>query len=264
MNAMSDAPADGRHLLTIGQLARYAGVTIKAVRHYHRRGLLPEPSRDPSGYRRYTAEHAIQLVKIKTLAEAGAPLAHVKELLTAGADQFSAAIAQIDRDLGRQAEKIRRSRQHIAQLHAGDRLFVSAAVADYLDRLRQLSVSERAIHQERDMWILLHAVSPDEADNLITSKLTALDDPEFCALYREYDAAFDWSPDDPRLPALAERAQRWLARRNREHEQRIGPDPTIARLAAASVDASSPAWTRLAELAGRPGARPRPCQPPHD
>src|SRR5690349_23165325 len=29
-----------------------------------------------------------------------------------------------------------------------------------------------------------------------------------------YDAAFEWSPDDPRLPALAERTQRWLADRS--------------------------------------------------
>ncbi len=48
--------------LTIGQLAEYAGVTVKAVRHYHRRGLLPEPPRDASGYRRYRAEDAIALV----------------------------------------------------------------------------------------------------------------------------------------------------------------------------------------------------------
>ena len=40
-------------MITIGQLARYAGVTIKAVRHYHKVGLLPEPERDHSGYRRY-------------------------------------------------------------------------------------------------------------------------------------------------------------------------------------------------------------------
>ena len=32
--------------VTIGQLADYAGVTIKAVRHYHKRGLLEEPERD--------------------------------------------------------------------------------------------------------------------------------------------------------------------------------------------------------------------------
>ena len=61
--------------ITIGQLANYAGVTIKAVRHYHRRGLLAEPRRDASGYRRYGAEHAIQLIKVRTLADAGVPLA---------------------------------------------------------------------------------------------------------------------------------------------------------------------------------------------
>src|SRR6202140_5137577 len=62
-------------MITIGQLAAYAGVTIKAVRHYHKRGLLEEPSRDSSGYRRYSAKHAVELIKIKTLADAGVPLA---------------------------------------------------------------------------------------------------------------------------------------------------------------------------------------------
>ncbi len=42
-------------MLTISQLAAYAGVTVRAVRHYHQIGLLPEPERDASGYRRYGA-----------------------------------------------------------------------------------------------------------------------------------------------------------------------------------------------------------------
>src|SRR5690242_17227266 len=88
-----------RHLITIGQLAAYAGVTIKAVRHYHERGLLEEPQRDSSGYRRYGARHAIDLVKIRTLAEAGVPLARIKELLAADPERFTAAIAEIDRGL---------------------------------------------------------------------------------------------------------------------------------------------------------------------
>lgn len=32
-------------VLTISELARYAGVTVRAVRHYHAEGLLPEPER---------------------------------------------------------------------------------------------------------------------------------------------------------------------------------------------------------------------------
>ena len=41
-------------MVTIGQLASYAGVTIRAVRHYHQVGLLPEPDRNASGYRTTT------------------------------------------------------------------------------------------------------------------------------------------------------------------------------------------------------------------
>src|SRR5215468_291329 len=196
-------------MITIGQLADFAGVTIKAVRHYHRRGLLEEPPRDSSGYRRYGADHAIALVKIKTLAEAGVPLARVKELLLAEPDQFATAIAEIDRSLRERAEELLRTRERIGQLGAGERLFVSAEVADYLDQLQDLGVSQRTVHMEREGWILMQSVSPKEAAIWIADKHDALGDPEFRALYLQYDAAFDWSPDDPRLPALAERTQRW-------------------------------------------------------
>src|SRR5664279_4305304 len=214
-----------RHVITIGQLAGYAGVTIKTVRHYHQRGLLAEPPRDASGYRRYTAQNAIDLVKIRTLAEAGVPLARIKELLTADPDHFAAAIVEIDLNLQQRAEELLRTRQRIAQLRAGDRLFVSAEVADYLDRLHRLGVSQRTVEMERDVWILGQSVSPKEAASWIADKRDAIDDPEFLAIYLEYDAAFDWSPDDPRLPALADRTQRWLTTRHGRGAARPIPDP---------------------------------------
>ena len=58
-------------MLTIGQLASYAGVTVRAVRHYHAKGLLPEPERDRSGYRRYDAHAVVELIKVRTLTAAG-------------------------------------------------------------------------------------------------------------------------------------------------------------------------------------------------
>ncbi len=238
-------------MITIGQLADYAGVTIKAVRHYHQRGLLAEPPRDSSGYRRYSAEHAIHLVKIKTLAEAGVPLARITELLAADPDKFAAAIAEIDRNLAERAEELLRTRERIAQLSAGDRLFVSAEVADFLDRLHELGVSQRSVQMERNGWILVQSVSPKEAAIWIADKRDAIGDPEFRAIYLEYDAAFDWSPDDPRLYALADRTQRWLANRRGRSEDGESPvpDPAIAQLVATSAGASSPAWDRLNEIA---------------
>ena len=238
-------------VITIGQLADYAGVTIKAIRHYHQRGLLTEPPRDSSGYRRYSAQHAIDLIKIKTLAEAGVPLARINELLAADPDRFAAAIAEIDRNLAERAEEIVRTRNRIAQLGGGDRLFVSAEVADYLDRLHEFGVSQRTVQMERDIWILLQSVSPNEAAIWIADKRDAIGDPEFRALYLEYDAAFDWSPDDPRLPALADRTERWMAHwyGRSEVKPRSVQDPAIAQLVATSVGVSSPAWDRLTQIA---------------
>jgi DNA-binding transcriptional MerR regulator len=235
--------------LTIGQLAKYAGVTIKAVRHYHQRGLLDEPPRDSSGYRRYSAQHAIELVKIKTLADAGVPLAQVKAILAANPKQFATAIAEIDRKLQERLDALIQTRQLIAQLNSGDRLFVSAEVANYLDYLREIGVSQRILQSERDLWILVQSISPKEAITLVRDKHRALKDAEFRSLYLDYDAAFDWSPKDPRLPKLAERTKQWNAKRLRKSKSKPPVvDKTIAQLVATSFNGASPAWDRLAEL----------------
>jgi DNA-binding transcriptional MerR regulator len=239
-------------------------VTIKAVRHYHQRGLLPEPSRDASGYRRYSAEDAIALIKIKTLADAGVPLARIKELLAADPAHLAAATAEIEGTLQERADELLRTRERIARLGSGDRMFVSADVADYLDRLRELGVSQRMVQAERDGWILMQSVSPNEAAIWLTEKREALADPQFRAIYLEYDAAFDWSPDDPRLYALADRTRRWFDSRSGGPKDRVRSpqDPTLAKLVAASGGARSPAWDRLTEIvkermAGGEGGSPR-------
>ncbi|WP_431949207.1 MerR family transcriptional regulator [Nocardia lijiangensis] len=236
-------------MITIGRLAEYAGVTIKAIRHYHERGLLAEPDRDSSGYRRYTAEHAIDLVKIRTLADAGVPLVRIEDLLDADPEALTAAIAEIDHDLRDRIAQLRRTRTRLAQLRGGDRLFVSPEAADYLDELRELGVSARQMRLERDGWILMQTASPEDAALWITEKRELLGDPEFRTLYREHDAAYDWSPNDPRLPALADRTRTWFANHHHRSDTRPVANPTIARLAAQSQPgASSPAWDRLAQL----------------
>lgn len=232
-------------VITIGRLAAYAGVTIKAVRHYTERGLLEEPERDASGYRRYGARHAIELLKIKTLADAGVPLARVKELLTADPARFDAAVEEIDRELERRAADIDRARGRIALLKGGDALFVSPEVADFLDRLAAIGVSRRAVESERDIWILLQAAAPREAAAWLAAKSQALDDPEFREIYRATDEAYGWEANDPRLPELARRTREWLAAQPPEP---VPPDPSLAALVAAQPGVSSPAWDRLALL----------------
>ncbi|HEX4226607.1 MAG TPA: MerR family transcriptional regulator, partial [Pseudonocardiaceae bacterium] len=51
--------------ITIGQAAAFAGVTIKTIRHYHVHGLVQEPERDSSGYRRYGSTDLLRLVQVR-------------------------------------------------------------------------------------------------------------------------------------------------------------------------------------------------------
>jgi DNA-binding transcriptional MerR regulator len=126
-------------MLTIGQLAAYAGVTVRAVRHYHQIGLLPEPGRDESGYRQYGATAVVELIKIRTLADAGVPLARIGPMLDADAATFAEAVRQVDRQLRHEIDRLKHSRRQIAQLTAGDSLALPAEVAAYLQRLREMA-----------------------------------------------------------------------------------------------------------------------------
>ncbi len=192
-------------MLTIGQLASYAGVTVRAVRHYHAKGLLPEPERDHSGYRRYDAHAVVELVRIRTLADAGVPLARVHELLGASETEFNAAVAEIDVRLRAEIRERQRHRERIAQLAAGDSLALPPEAVAYLDRLRSLGLPELLVEGERDAWILVAAELPDQMPFYMTMKQQQLDDPATVEFYRDLADAITWEADDPRLVAVCER-----------------------------------------------------------
>ena len=67
--------------LTIGKVARGAGLAIDTVRYYEREGLLHKPARTPSGYRQYSAEAVARLRFIRQAKELGFSLSEIKELL---------------------------------------------------------------------------------------------------------------------------------------------------------------------------------------
>jgi MerR family mercuric resistance operon transcriptional regulator len=68
--------------LTIGRLAKQAGVNLETVRFYERRGLLPRPPRSSSGYRLFPAEAARRLRFIRRAQELGFSLKEIGDLLS--------------------------------------------------------------------------------------------------------------------------------------------------------------------------------------
>ncbi|KGN31462.1 MerR family transcriptional regulator [Knoellia sinensis KCTC 19936] len=197
-------------MLTISQLAAYAGVTVRAVRHYHAKGLLPEPDRDHSGYRRYDASAVVDLVRIRTLADAGVPLSRVAELLEADDEEFTAAVEEIDRRLRAEIRERQQHRSRIALLAAGDSLALPPEAVSYLERMREFGFNERLIEIERDSWILLAARMPEEVPTLMALKHAQLENEGLRTLYLDVGEMVDIEPDDPRLPAMADRVAAFI------------------------------------------------------
>lgn len=238
-------------MLTIGQLASTAGVTVRTVRHYHAKGLLAEPGRDHSGYRRYGAAAVVELIKIRTLADAGVPLSRVRDLLAADDDAFAAAIDDIDRRLRAEIDARELHRAQLRRLAAGDSLALPAEVVAYLDRMRELGFRERLVEIERDSWILISAQMPREVPALMAIKRLQIEDEQLRRLYLDIGGLADCAPDDPRLPALADRVAAFIeaaAARAEGVEDEQPISDALADLLDAAFIETLPCAARLLEL----------------
>ena len=67
--------------LTIGRVAKLAGVNVETVRYYQRRRLLAEPVKPHMGYRRYPADIVKRIRFIKRAQALGFTLEEIAELL---------------------------------------------------------------------------------------------------------------------------------------------------------------------------------------
>ncbi len=70
--------------LTIGRLARRAGVNVETVRYYQRIGLVEEPGKPAQGFRTYAPEIIDRITFIKRAQALGFSLDEVRELLKIG------------------------------------------------------------------------------------------------------------------------------------------------------------------------------------
>lgn len=78
------------HTLSIGRLAKQAGVGVETIRFYERKGLIAEPRRRPSSrYREYPPEAARRVRFIRHAKQLGFTLKEIKELLELRVDPGS-------------------------------------------------------------------------------------------------------------------------------------------------------------------------------
>ncbi|WP_266169064.1 MerR family transcriptional regulator [Dyella subtropica] len=186
--------------LTVGELARRSGLTVRTLHHYDAIGLLKPSVRSAAGYRLYDRANIERLHRIQALRQLGLSLADIGDALSGPelplAELIDRQLAQIDRELAR-AERLRgKLIQLRTQLAAGQ----PPDLAEWLDTLELMTMYENYFSTEEIKQLpLLHDVT-----------LRA----EWSAMVSAIQAAMDRgaSPDAPEAQILAVRWMRTLYR----------------------------------------------------
>ncbi|WP_227508278.1 Hg(II)-responsive transcriptional regulator [Marinobacter sp. P4B1] len=102
------ATAQTDSVLTIGQLAKAAGVNVETIRYYQRIKLVAEPVKPAQGYRHYASSTVERIRFIKRAQELGFSLDEITDLLSLD-----------DRDCN-EARTIAEHKQHVIQQRIDD------------------------------------------------------------------------------------------------------------------------------------------------
>ncbi|MFJ9815278.1 MerR family transcriptional regulator [Streptomyces sp. NPDC101151] len=199
-------------LYSIGELARRTGLTVKTVRFYSDKGIVPPTDRSPAGYRLYGLDALARLDLARTLRDLGLDLATVRKVLDREASIPEVAEAHANAlDVQIQTLGLRR-----AVLRAIASRGPTTMEMDLMHRLATLSRAER------------HRLVSDFVDDAFRD----LDDnPEFVALMR---SALPELPDDPapeqveawvELAELCQTADLRIALRRTAEDQAQKPSP---------------------------------------
>jgi len=107
--------------MTIGELARRAGVGVETVRYYQRRGLFPEPPRQARGIREYSPE-ALELLRfIRRARGLGFSLREVERLVglrkrNKDAHEVAVMLSSKAEDVEKQIREMQSVRETLVQL----------------------------------------------------------------------------------------------------------------------------------------------------
>jgi DNA-binding transcriptional MerR regulator len=142
--------------LTVGELARRCGLTVRTLHHYDAIGLLTPSLRSDAGYRLYDRANVERLHRIQALRQLGLSLADIGTALSGPeqplADVIDRQIAQLDRELAQAARLRERLVALRGQLAAGQ----SPDLADWLDTLELMTMYEKYFSPEELKQLPMH------------------------------------------------------------------------------------------------------------
>lgn len=106
--------------MTIGRLAKAAGVHVETIRYYQRIGLIPEPQKPHGGHRRYSPAAMERINFIRHAQQLGFSLEEVKKLLSYADGRNRKEVRQIAEAkfdlLGARVEQLNEMRRKLKRL----------------------------------------------------------------------------------------------------------------------------------------------------
>lgn len=156
---MSRRNSTDSSVLRSQNLAELAGTTVRALRHYHKIGLLPEVPRDSNGYRRYDARDLIRVLRIRQLAASGMPLRKIADALEQDPQNQAELLEELDRDLVTQIEQLEAQRKLLADLRIRMKQPAWFAIAEQPAQTQQL---------DQDLWTLMTATGDVDESTIAT------------------------------------------------------------------------------------------------
>lgn len=190
------------------QVADLAGTTLRAVRHYHEIGLLPEPERRSNGYKKYGASHLVRLLQIRNLVDLGFSLAEI-ENMDDSASSTTENLDRIDRDLASTIERLTQAREQIAQLRGSPDSAVTLGSA--LRPLADHPLSER----DQGFLAVYGRLAGEEA---VSGYLAAVAETRDDPVLREFENLPEGADEDTRI-LLAERLAEYQAHARAAHPE---------------------------------------------
>ncbi|MFP3713934.1 MerR family transcriptional regulator [Puerhibacterium sp. TATVAM-FAB25] len=169
--------------MRIGDVAKIAGTTPRAVRHYHRAGVLVEPARRANGYREYEAADVVRVLRVRWLLAAGLSLRQAREALDADGGglerELGAVLTQLTAERERLDHQERALRALLAQVRAGHS--PSAVAPEVLAGLAEVADAVGAdgegwvASERRAVELLAHrGVLDEDAQRLVADTLGRL------------------------------------------------------------------------------------------
>ncbi|MEV5104813.1 MerR family transcriptional regulator [Streptomyces massasporeus] len=165
---------DRTGLLTIGELARVTGLTVRTIRYWSDAGALPPVDRSAGGYRLYDAASVARLELIRTLRELGLGLADVRRVLageTTVAQVAAAHVVALDAQI--RALKVTRAVLSTVAKRGSD-----AEEMTLVNRLARLSAAERRRIVEDFMAEIFEGIDTADPDIRRRLRFTAAQLPD--------------------------------------------------------------------------------------